>query len=256
MALHGLILDRAVGDSVNAVDARELHHALESGQDFSTWFKARVEQLGLREGVDFEKVNDSGSTESWNGMRTRIDYVVGLDAAKHIAMAERTETGHRVRDYFIAAEKQARAVVPAFDPTDPRVIVAVLEAQVEKVKRLEATVADQEETIALAAPKAEVHDRIMRSNGTFGFREAAKLVREATGATEGEFRSLLFKRQWVQRLDRKMAPKHYGREAGYVTSRMKEWTDAEGITHVKPELRITPKGVSRAIAILLQDEAA
>lgn len=43
---------------------------------------------------------------------------------------------------------------------------------------------------------------------------------------------------------------------GYVTIRDREWTDSEGIAHVKPELRVTQKGLARAIELLIATEAA
>lgn len=249
------LLDRAVGDSINAVDARELHRSLEVGRDFSNWIKSRIAELGLVEGADFEVFANPGENPS--GGRPRIEYAVALDAAKHIALAERTEVGRRVRAYFIAAEKRLReAAVPTFDPADPRVVLAVLEAQVEKVRLLESTVETQRAELAVAAPKVDVFDRVIASGETIGFREAAKILRRSTGVTERELSSTLIRRGWAQRLGKRLAPAHYGEEHGYVTSRLSEWTDIDGVTHSKPEFRITPKGLARLAEILAPEVAA
>ena len=40
-------------EEVNSVNARDLHKALESKQDFSTWIKARINKLNLMEGQDY-----------------------------------------------------------------------------------------------------------------------------------------------------------------------------------------------------------
>lgn len=95
----------------------------------------------------------------------------------------------------------------------------------------------------------------MASGDTVGFREAAKLIRAATGANEHETRALMVRRGWIQRLGKQLAPAHVGELRGYVTTRDREWT-VDGTTHVKPELRITQKGVARAVELLLATEAA
>ena len=41
------------GQTIETVNARELHAELEVGRDFSTWIKGRIEQYGFEEGVDF-----------------------------------------------------------------------------------------------------------------------------------------------------------------------------------------------------------
>lgn len=136
---------------------------------------------------------------------------------------------------------------PAFDPADPRVVVAVIEAQVGKIKELEAE-------NAAARPKVEVYDRIVDCGDTVGFRDAAKLIRAATGASENVTRGLMRKLGWIQRLDGKLAPAHVGELRGYTTTRERRFTDADGVERVRPELRITQKGVARAIEILIAEE--
>lgn len=132
--------------------------------------------------------------------------------------------------------------------SDPATLRQLLGSYAERVEALEAGA-------AAARPKVEVYDRIVDAGDTFGFREAAKLIREGTGASEREVMTLMLRRGWVQRLGTRPAPTSIGRERGYTTSRMSEWTDRDGVTHVKPELRITPKGIARAIK-LLNTEAA
>ncbi|MCB9628188.1 MAG: phage antirepressor KilAC domain-containing protein [Sandaracinaceae bacterium] len=117
--------------------------------------------------------------------------------------------------------------------------------------RLQALEAD----VDAARPKVEVYDRIVASDDTLGFREAAKLVREATGANEPEFRSLMLHRGWIQRLGGRPAPAHYGIDRGYTTSRLREIPDGEGGLRTKTELRITPKGLARAIQLLMKEAA-
>lgn len=107
------IFTRPIGDSINAVDARELHSVLEVGRDFSNWIKTRIAELGLVEGTDYEVFANPGENPS--GGRPRTEYVLSLDAAKHIALAEKNEKGREVRAYFIRCEKRLRVATPMLD---------------------------------------------------------------------------------------------------------------------------------------------
>jgi phage anti-repressor protein len=91
-------------EEVNAVDARELWRKLESKQDFSTWIKSRIDYLDLAEGIDYIVLHKKMEANN----ATRIDYILTLDTAKHIAMAERNKMGKKVRLYFIQIEKEYR----------------------------------------------------------------------------------------------------------------------------------------------------
>lgn len=133
--------------------------------------------------------------------------------------------------------------------SDPATLRQLLGSYAERVQALEADA-------SAARPKVEVYDRIVASGDTVGFREAAKLIRAATGANEHETRALMVRRGWIQRLGKQLAPAHVGELRGYVTTRDREWTDSEGTHHVKPELRVTQKGVARAIELLIATEAA
>jgi len=132
---------------------------------------------------------------------------------------------------------------------DPHVLRQLLGSYAERVQALEATVADQK-------PKVEVFDRIIAAGDTFGFREAAQQIRAGTGASEHEVRGLMRARGWIQRLGKQLAPAHEGVARGYVTTRERSWTDETGATRVRPELRVTPKGIARYIELLLATGAA
>lgn len=93
-------------DEVNAVNARDLHKALNSKKDFSSWIKARIEKLGLVESRDYGIFTQMG--ENPLGGRPAKEYVVTIDIAKHLAMIEMTDKGRQVREYFIECEKKLR----------------------------------------------------------------------------------------------------------------------------------------------------
>ncbi len=94
------------GSTVETVNARDLAEKLEIKKDFSNWMKHQIESLDLEENFDYSSLAQKVEREI--GATTRIEYILSVDAAKHIAMASRTEQGKKVRKYFIAMEKYAK----------------------------------------------------------------------------------------------------------------------------------------------------
>ena len=93
-----------IGDeSVETVNARELHGFLGVGKDFSTWIKSRIEQYGFTEDQDyiltFPKTGERGNVKL-------IEYHLSIDMAKELSMVERNEKGRQARKYFIECEKR------------------------------------------------------------------------------------------------------------------------------------------------------
>ena len=85
------------------IDARLLHQQLKSGQKFADWIKKRIDEFGFEENQDFFVILG----KSIFG-RKPTDYHLTMDMAKELAMLERNEVGKRIRQYFIAVEKEAR----------------------------------------------------------------------------------------------------------------------------------------------------
>lgn len=140
-----------------------------------------------------------------------------------------------------------QAVDPMQVLSDPASLRQLLGSYAERVELLEAENAE-------ARHKVEIYDRIIDTGDTMGFREAAKLVRAATGANESEFRTFLIRRRWAQRLGGRLAPAHYGETQSYVTVREREFVAHDGSRKVSPELRITQRGLARAIDRLINEE--
>ena len=81
-------------------------------KDYSDWIKIQIETLDLEENLDFLKLPQKGEQKNTgSGGHNRADYIISLDAAKHIAMASRTPKGKEVRRYFIEMEKYARYIL-------------------------------------------------------------------------------------------------------------------------------------------------
>ncbi len=254
------LLDRAVGESVNAVDGRALHRALESGRDFPTWVAQRIAQLGLVAGVDYERfsVPPNGGAEGNRGVRH--EYVISLDAAKHIAMAERNAAGHRVRSYFIACERRLREAAAAppspLDLRDPMQAVALLEQSLqvleeERTKRLaaETKVEEQRVELAAAAPKVAALERISYSSGALCITDAAKALQIAPSTLF----ELLQTRQWIYKRPRGRTWLGYQSRVaqGYLVHKV--WTgirESDGEEITRERVLVTPAGLARLAEIL------
>ena len=85
------------------VDARELHAFLLVGKDFSEWIKAQLDGLFAQD-VVFKVFPQKGEL----GGKPKIEYMLTIECAKHIALMSRTQVGRVVRDYFIECERDRR----------------------------------------------------------------------------------------------------------------------------------------------------
>lgn len=90
------------------VIGRELHERLKIGKDYSTWFKDMC-GYGFAEGKEFSPF--SGETSEQGG-RPRIEHILTLDMAKHIAMIQRTPQGKEIRDKLISLETRVQELSP------------------------------------------------------------------------------------------------------------------------------------------------
>jgi phage anti-repressor protein len=136
------IQQQQIGDeSVNSVDARELHSRLGVSKDFTAWVKYNIKKLNLIEDVDYLLTKKGEQLPS--GMKYVSEYIFTMDCGKHVAMMTNTAAAHSVRTYFIEFEKRAKAALTATValPSDPVLAqIAVLQAVREKQLALESGV--------------------------------------------------------------------------------------------------------------------
>lgn len=100
------------------VDARELYNFLGAKQDFSNWFKGRVDACELvenkefaalfydKKGVRIQLAKNSELSTTDTQRIYRIEYVITLDAAKEFAMLQKNKKGKQARKYFVEKEKE------------------------------------------------------------------------------------------------------------------------------------------------------
>ena len=98
------------GQTIETVNARDLHGFLESRQDFSDWIKNRIQQYGFVEGVDY--LIHKFMEQLPSGAKQKIDYHIAIDMAKELAMVERNEKGRQARQYFIECERRLKQQQP------------------------------------------------------------------------------------------------------------------------------------------------
>lgn len=99
------------------IDARELHGVLNSKREYNHWIKYKLKQsMAVREQDFIIHREDKFVFREKNGKQYKIpikqiDYFVTIEIAKHIAMVEGTDTGRKVRQYFIDRDKELQKIL-------------------------------------------------------------------------------------------------------------------------------------------------
>jgi phage anti-repressor protein/phage antirepressor YoqD-like protein len=157
-------------DTVQTINARELHAFLEVGKDFSSWIKDRIDQYSFENNKDYLLTKIGEQLPS--GTKYKNEYHLSLDMAKELSMVERNDKGKEARQYFIECERKAKSNVtdPMKALSDPTIMRGLLLTYTEKVITLENKVSE-------LAPKAGALDRIAgKTEGSVCLRIAAKLL--------------------------------------------------------------------------------
>jgi phage anti-repressor protein len=77
------------------INARELHEFLESRQEFAHWIKGRIEKYGFIDGEDYLIILTKRDGDGVGKPKT--DYLLTIDTAKELAMAENNGKGRLIR---------------------------------------------------------------------------------------------------------------------------------------------------------------
>lgn len=143
-------------ETVNAVNARDLHREIGSKQRYTDWIKDRLD--GFTEGQDYTVHKNMNGRNISGKFASSIEYIISLDVAKHIAMLERNEQGRKIRQYFIEVEKEFRRQTSKTLPSSD-VLMSTLYTEMERRIKAEAERDEYKRNLA----------RIARaSNLTFG----------------------------------------------------------------------------------------
>ncbi|WP_375662169.1 antA/AntB antirepressor family protein [Bartonella sp. OC16QHHD] len=161
------------GDTVQTVNARNLHAFLEAKRDFSNWITDRIKKYNLLENHDF--VCSPNLVSKGRGGHNRKDYHLTLSVAKELSMLENNKKGREARLYFIKCERLLKQVTTPQIPA-PQVDYSKPEALLGVLNHLQTQIEQKDHVIAELTPKAEALDGLKRSDGLFGLIEAAKML--------------------------------------------------------------------------------
>ncbi|RUR38560.1 phage antirepressor KilAC domain-containing protein [Vreelandella populi] len=230
------------GETVDAVDARELHKFLKVKRDFSSWIKARIADYEFLQDVDYIVLPKMGEAQPRGFAANRKEYAITLDMAKELSMVERNEKGKEARQYFIECERRAKKSTP--DPmqalADPAKLRELLLSSTEKVIELESAVAEQ-------APKVAALDRLSTSDGSLCLTDSAKYLQERPK----DLMQWLQANTWIYR--RAGAGKWLGYQhriqQGLLEHKVTTVSRSDGSEKICEQVRVTPKGLSRLAEI-------
>lgn len=99
--------------SVQLINARDIHKLLGNGKQFSDWIQHRISKYGFAENLDFTVLHRLVNVDrGFFGIRqeTLKEYHITLDMAKELCMLERSEIGRQARRHFIKMEQHAIAL--------------------------------------------------------------------------------------------------------------------------------------------------
>ncbi|WP_375638622.1 MULTISPECIES: antA/AntB antirepressor family protein [unclassified Bartonella] len=218
-------------ESVQTVNARELHVFLESKQDFSTWIKKRIMTYAFLDGRDFIRFHKK--MEANNAIA--VEYYLTLDMAKELAMVERNKKGKQAREYFIECERRAKQVVtPQIDYSSPQVMLGVLTHLKNENERKDIIIEDLK-------PKAMALESLQRSDGLFSLTEAAKVLE----MQPKQFILFLQKKGWVYRrtFGDRLLPYQDKIQKGLMDCSTLTIQTENGTEKVIPSAKITTKGM-------------
>ncbi|WP_273721093.1 MULTISPECIES: antA/AntB antirepressor family protein [unclassified Bartonella] len=219
-------------ETVQTVNARDLHAFLEITSKFADWIKNRIKECNFRENIDF--IGFSKNLEK--GGRPSIEYYLTLDMAKHLSMIERNDKGYEARQYFIKCERLLKKVAtPQVDYSKPEALLGVL-------NHLQSQIEQKDHVIAELTPKAEALEGLKRSDGLFGLIEAAKMLE----VRPKDLTDYLRKHDWVYRRapEAPLLPYQDKIKKGFMDCPAITIQRPDGTEKVLPSTKITSRGLA------------
>ena len=221
------------------VNARELHDFLEIKKDFSDWIKAQIDRAGFVENIDYVKTQNlsspkKGSAKARPQMMT--DYFFSISAAKEISMMSNTEKGKEARLYFIECERRVKKQSSVPMLPDYPTALRQLASEIEKNKALENQNEVLENQIKETAPKVELADNFIKSEGDFYIRVVAKAI----GIGVETFFDWLRKHKLITKMNEPYADFC---KRGILRPRAGTFSRSDGTSQTRLSTRITTNGI-------------
>ncbi|MFZ4856128.1 MAG: phage antirepressor KilAC domain-containing protein [Desulfuromonadaceae bacterium] len=239
------VVTRPVGsETIQTVNARDLHEFLENKDRFATWIKDRIEQFDFVENQDF--VSYSENSEKPRGGRPALEYALTLNMGKELSMVERNAKGKEARKYFLECERIAKDPLALLN--DPATLKTLLLQNIEQQNELKHKVTERDKLIAVVSPKAAALDVIANTDGLICISTAAKIC----GKGPKEFFKWLYELKWIfKRPAGKNWLAHQDKlRSGYMEHKLYTYTNSDGQQQSESTAYLTPKGVTK-LALLL-----
>ena len=213
------------------VSARELYKELGVKTRFSLWVDQNFKMFV--EGVDFTSVVTTTVVNN-GAIRQLDDFSLTTDMAKNVAMMSKTTKSQEIRDYFIAVEKEHKALM-----SDPRIQMAM------GLKSAQLMLDHKDKIIAEMTPKALFADAVSASQSSILIGELAKLLKQ-NGVVMGQNRLFSYLREngyLVKRQgsDRNM-PTQKSMELGLFEIKEHNHINSNGVNVTTKTPKVTGKG--------------
>ncbi|WP_019223362.1 phage antirepressor Ant [Bartonella rattaustraliani] len=218
-------------ETVQTVNARDLHAFLEIKARFNDWIKNRIKECKFMENISFITLTKN----LVSGGKVK-EYHITLDMAKHLSMIERNNKGHEAREYFIKCERLLKQVTtPQVDYSKPEALLGVL-------NHLQSQIEQKDYAIAELQPKAEALKGLKRSDGLFGLIEAAKMLE----VRPKDLTDYLRKHDWVYRRapGAPLLPYQDKIKKGFMDCPAITIQRPDGTEKVLPSTKITSRGLA------------
>jgi phage anti-repressor protein len=186
MAAYGGMDDSWVldcGDEQFPVDARRLHGALGSREDFSTWIRNGIDAGGFAEYEDYCLLDDIVE-RTGRGGSDRQDYRLTARMAMHLCQMEQTPQGAGVRDCFTVRDERLARVDARTEIPESIVGIEVPLTRAEALRMfLEFSLEDGREA-AMAVPRGQSKEEGREADAARGELDGRTWALEIAGCRD------------------------------------------------------------------------